>query len=93
MSKDDMMTESRMARKRMMSFTNSPLSEMAMSNISNIYSLIYFNCLNIYYLNTSLAAKGALAHRLQRRTACNAAPLQRCTAAPPAEPKMAAMGP
>ena len=26
------------------------------------------------YLNTSLAAQGALAHRLQRRTACNAAP-------------------
>ena len=25
-------------------------------------------------VNTSLAAKGALAHRLQRRTACNAAP-------------------
>ena len=25
-------------------------------------------------INTSLAAKGALAHRLQRRTACNAAP-------------------
>ena len=24
--------------------------------------------------NTSLAAQGALAHRLQRRTACNAAP-------------------
>ena len=31
--------------------------------------------------NTSLAAKGALAHRLQRRTACNTSP--------PAESKMA----
>ena len=35
--------------------------------------------------NTSLAAKGALAHRLQRRTACNAAP--------PAKSKMAARVP
>ena len=35
--------------------------------------------------NTSLAAKGALAHRLHRRTACNAAP--------PAKSKMAARGP
>ena len=35
--------------------------------------------------NTSLAAKGALAHRLQRRTACNAAP--------PAKSNMAARGP
>ena len=26
------------------------------------------------FYNTSLAAPGALAHRLQRRTACNAAP-------------------
>ena len=29
--------------------------------------------------NTSLAATGALAHRLQRRTACNAAPPARGT--------------
>ena len=36
-------------------------------------------------INTSLAAKGALAYRLQRRTACNAAP--------PAKSKMAARGP
>jgi len=35
--------------------------------------------------NTSLAAPGALAHRLQRRTACNAAP--------PAKFKMAVSGP
>ena len=35
--------------------------------------------------NTSLAAKGALAHRLHRRTACNAAP--------PAKSKRAARGP
>ena len=35
--------------------------------------------------NTSLAAPGALAHRLQRRTACNAAL--------PAKSKMAASGP
>ena len=35
--------------------------------------------------NTSLAAPGALAHRLQRRNACNAAP--------PAKSKMAARGP
>ena len=35
--------------------------------------------------NTSLAAPGALAHRLQRRTACNAAP--------PAKSKMAFRGP
>ena len=34
--------------------------------------------------NTSLAAKGALAHRLQLRTACNSAP--------PAKSKMAARG-
>ena len=34
--------------------------------------------------NTSLAAKGALAHRLQRRTACNTAP--------PEKSKMAARG-
>ena len=26
------------------------------------------------YMNTSLAAQGALAHRLQRRTACNTSP-------------------
>ena len=26
------------------------------------------------YVNTSLAAPGALAHRLQRRTACNTSP-------------------
>ena len=31
--------------------------------------LIHFN-----YSNTSLAAPGALAHRLQRRTACNTSP-------------------
>ena len=37
------------------------------------------------YLNTSLAARGALAHRQQRRTTCNAAP--------PAKSKMAARGP
>ena len=36
-------------------------------------------------INTSLAAKGVLAYRLQRRTACNAAP--------PAKSKMAARGP
>ena len=35
--------------------------------------------------NTSLAAPGALAHRLQRRNACNAVP--------PAKSKMAASGP
>ena len=35
--------------------------------------------------NTSLAAKEALAHRLQRRTACNAAP--------PAKANMTARGP
>ena len=34
-----------------------------------------------YFANTSLAAPWALAHRLQRRTACNTSP--------PAEPKMA----
>ena len=34
------------------------------------------------HINTSLAAPGALAHRLQRRTTCNAAP--------PAKSKMAA---
>ena len=49
----------------------------------------------IFQNNTSLAAKGALAHRLQRRTYCNAAPpatLHRlqshtaCNATPPAIP-------
>ena len=46
-------------------------------------SLLYQMIENL--LNTSLAAKGALANRLQRRTACNAAP--------PAKSKMAARGP
>ena len=36
-------------------------------------------------VNTSLAAKGALANRLQRRTACNAAP--------PENPKWSPGGP
>ena len=41
--------------------------------------------LNEYSINTSLAAKGPLAHRLQR--------LHHRTAAPPAKSKMAGRGP
>ena len=40
----------------------------------NIYKNIYMKYEHLYidiYMNTSLAAPGALAHRLQRRTACN----------------------
>ena len=40
---------------------------MKMSKMGNMSKMISIS-------NTSLAAPGALAHRLQRRTACNAAP-------------------
>ena len=57
---------------------------MKMSKMGNMSNMISIS-------NTSLVAPGALAHRLQRRTACNAAPpttphrLQRRTACNTAE--------
>ena len=45
-----------------------PLYLLISNIIPSNYSVLVRN------LNTSLAAKGALAHRLQRLTACNAAP-------------------
>ena len=60
----------------------SSASVLSTSYYEYIYFFFFLNCnwfqfpynSKVSFTNTSLAAPGALAHRLQRRTACNAAP-------------------
>ena len=63
--------------------------------LNNFHSLNFLEGCTLHIcentLNTSLAAKGALAHRLQRCTACNTC--NTCNTTLPAKSKMADSGP